>query len=541
MMRRFAIRNAATGKDSGSSRISIASELADSSRHTNDYDSGHSDAPALARVIREVADGSKLVVVSNREPVIHESFGSGFREIRPASGMVTGIEPILRAVHGTWVAHGSGSADRRTVDLRNRLPVPMHQPQYTLRRVWLTDEEEQGYYSGVANSAIWPLCHIAYARPSFCRSDWELYRQVNAKFCKAVLDEIGIGPAIVFIQDYHLALLPRMLKDQRPDLTVIHFWHIPWPNPEAFRIFPWGEELLDGLLGNDLLGFHIQYHCNNFLDTVDTVIESRVDRELFRIFRGGKMTFVRPFPISVDVDQIAIDSASDEVSRRAQEILCEIECTATDQTLLVGVDRLDYTKGIPERLRAFEQMLAGNSELHGKVTLLQLAAPSRTDVDKYRRLDAKIEVLVDEINQKYRTPKWMPIRFLRSHHDYTTVLAAYQLAHTLLVTSVHDGMNLVAKEFIAARVDGDGVLLLSRYTGAARELIDAVQVNPYDVDEVAASLYASLVMSESDRRERMARMRRLVSSNNIYGWGTSIFEEVRRIEPIMAAERENTK
>ena len=345
----------------------------------------------------------------------------------------------------------------------------------------------------------------------------------------------------MFIQDYHLALLPRMLKNHRPDLTLVHFWHIPWPNAEAFRIMPWGEELLDGLLGNDLLGFHIQYHCNNFLDTVDATIESRVDREHFRIFRGGKMTYVRPFPISVDINQIAADAGDERVSLRAQEILAEIDCTNAEQTLLVGVDRLDYTKGIPERLRAFDQLLHGNSDLHGKVTLLQLAAPSRTGVDKYRRLDSKVEALVDEVNQKYRNGRWLPIRFLRGHHDYTTVLAAYQLAHTLLVTSVHDGMNLVAKEFIASRIDGDGVLLLSRYTGAARELIDAIQVNPYDTDEVASSLYAALVMNETERRERMTRMRRLVSANNIYGWGSSIFEEIRRIQSILAAERENPK
>lgn len=253
------------------------------------------------------------------------------------------------------------------------------------------------------------------------------------------------------------------------------------------------------------------------------------------------MTFVRPFPISVDISQIAIDSGSEAISRRAQEILHEIESAEAGQTLFVGVDRLDYTKGIPERLRAFDQLLGENSDLHGKVTLLQLAAPSRSGVDKYRRLDSKVETLVDEINQKYQTARWIPIRFLRGHHDYITVLAAYQLAHTLLVTSVHDGMNLVAKEFIASRIDGDGVLLLSRYTGAARELIDAIQVNPYDVDEVASSFYAALVMNETERRERMTRMRRLVTANNIYGWGSSIFEEIRRIQPILAAERENMK
>ncbi len=534
------MRNADDDRNAPLDLIEIPERI-ESSRIGSEYHSTPVDSFSLAKIICQVADGSKLVVVSNREPIIHESVGTGYREVRPASGMVTGLEPILRAVNGTWIAHGSGSADRRTVDRGDRVVVPKHDPKYTLRRVWLTSREELGYYDGVANNAIWPLCHIAYARPTFSRADWETYRRVNEKFCAAVLEEVELESAIVFIQDYHLALLPRMLKNHRPDLTLVHFWHIPWPNAEAFRIMPWGEELLDGLLGNDLLGFHIQYHCNNFLDTVDATIESRVDREHFRIFRGGKMTYVRPFPISVDINQIAADAGDERVSLRAQEILAEIDCTNAEQTLLVGVDRLDYTKGIPERLRAFDQLLHGNSDLHGKVTLLQLAAPSRTGVDKYRRLDSKVEALVDEVNQKYRNGRWLPIRFLRGHHDYTTVLAAYQLAHTLLVTSVHDGMNLVAKEFIASRIDGDGVLLLSRYTGAARELIDAIQVNPYDTDEVASSLYAALVMNETERRERMTRMRRLVSANNIYGWGSSIFEEIRRIQSILAAERENPK
>lgn len=496
------------------------------------------NAPALAQIIREVSHGSKLVVVSNREPVVHESVGSGYRETRPASGMVTGLEPIVRAVNGTWVAHGSGTADRRVVDSRNRVQVPGNRPKFTLRRVWLSRQEEQGYYSGVANSALWPLCHIAYARPIFSRSQWETYRRVNEKFCAAVLEEVEEENAIVFIQDFHLALLPRMLKNIRPDLTVLQFWHIPWPNAEAFRIMPWGEEMLDGLLGNDLLGFHIQYHCNNFFDTVDSKIEARVDREQMRILRGGKPTYVRPFPISVDFDRVGADVLDPAVSERAAEILAEIECTDFEQWLLVGVDRLDYTKGIPERLRAFDQLLRDHPELAGKITLLQLAAPSRTHVEAYRRLELEVDALVDDINSRHQTDQWLPVRFLRGYHDYTTVLAAYRLAHVLLVTSLHDGMNLVAKEFVAARSDGDGVLLLSKYTGAARELLDAVQVNPFDVDEMAASLYLAVTMDQTERRERMARMRELVNANNIYDWGIKIFEEIRNIQLALEADRE---
>lgn len=494
------------------------------------------DAAALAAVIRGLSRNSKLVVVSNREPVIHEARDDGVREIRPASGMITGIEPIVRAVSGTWVAHGSGSADRRAVDTNDRFTVSGGRSSYALRRVWLTRQEEQGYYYGVANSALWPLCHIVYARPQFSRRQWETYRRVNEKFCAAVLEEIGSEDAIVFIQDYHLALLPRLLRQARPDLTIVMFWHIPWPNPEAFRIMPWGEELLDGLLGSDLLGFHIQYHCNNFLDTVDHRVEARIDREQFSVFRGGTPTYVRPFPISVDFEQVIDDAVSVPVRHRVEEILAAIEHDGRQQ-LLVGVDRLDYTKGIIERLRAVDRLLLEYPELRGRVTLLQLAAPSRTHVEAYRRLGQEMDALVDDINWRHQDDTWQPIRLLRGHHDYTTVMAAYQVARVLLVTSLHDGMNLVAKEFVAARRDEDGVLLLSKYTGAARELADAVQVNPFDIDAMTQALYGALTMEAAERRERMVRMRELVRTHNVYEWGIKIFTELQAIQPLVRAAR----
>ncbi|MGB5107130.1 MAG: trehalose-6-phosphate synthase [Candidatus Zixiibacteriota bacterium] len=494
-------------------------------------------AGKLAEMIREVAAGSKLIVVSNREPVIHERIGNAVRATRPASGMVTGLEPIVRAVRGTWVAHGSGSADRRVVDESSRLAIPREDPHFTLRRVWLSREEELGYYHGVANSALWPLCHIVYARPQFSRSQWEIYKRVNERFCEAVLEEVGNDNAIIFIQDYHLALLPRMLRERRSDLTLIQFWHIPWPNPEAFRVFPWDDEILDGLLGNDLLGFHIQYHCNNFIDTVDQRLESRIDREKFCVVRGGRPTYVRPFPISVDFDQIQIDVTNERIKARANELLAETSIPGTNQIVLVGVDRLDYTKGILERLHAFDLLLTENPDFKEHVTMLQFAAPSRTVVDAYRRLNEETEALVADINYRHETNQWTPIYLLRSQHDYISVLAAYRLARVLMVTSLHDGMNLVAKEFVASRSDGDGILLLSQYTGAARELVDAIQVNPFDTDELAGALKQAIMMEEPERRARMSRMRDVVRNNNVYDWGKKIFSEVRRIMPTLAIRR----
>ncbi len=492
------------------------------------------NALKLKEYLAHVMHGEKLIVVSNREPCLHELSDGVIKAVRPASGMVTALEPILKAVGGIWVAHGSGSADRSVVDSRDRIRLPEERPEYVLRRVWLSRKEEDGYYYGLSNEALWPLCHIVYTRPHFSRSDWETYKTVNQRFCDAVLEEAGGNPAIIFIQDYHLALLPRLLRNNRSDLKIMQFWHIPWPNKEAFRIFPWGEELLDGLLGNDILGFHIQYHCNNFLDTVDRGIEARVDYEHFRIFRGGRPTCVRPFPISVDFEQIAADAKSPLVTARKKRLLKALGEATYKTRLFVGADRIDYTKGIPERLRAFSLMLQRHPELHGKVTLVQLAAPSRTHIETYRNLNDELDDLVDEINWQHMSEDWAPIRLMRAHHDYYDVLAAHRMADVLLVTSLHDGMNLVAKEFIAARSDNDGVLVLSQYTGVAREFPDAVMVNPFDPDQLADALYDAYMMPEIERTQRMRRMRPLLAKNTIFDWGAKIFET---LEGLPACEK----
>ena len=482
----------------------------------------------LAEIVSRVSEGARLIMVSNREPYVHERGEDGIRVVRPASGMVTALEPIVRAVGGTWVAYGGGSADRLVVDERGRIALPPDAPKFHLRRIWLNRQEEKGYYQGMSNSALWPLCHIVYKRPTFARSDWEAYKAVNRRFCDAVLEEAGSGPALVFIQDYHLALLSRMIKDARPDIRVIQFWHIPWPNREAFRILPWEEELLDGLLGNDLLGFHIQYHCNNFLDTVGRAIESLVDYEHFRVLRGGHPTYVRPFPISVDFEQIGRDVASAETEKRKNRFLKELDTDLSGLKVFVGADRIDYTKGILERLQAFDLMLARYPETRTKAILVQLAAPSRTSVAAYRKLNEELDELVYQINWRHQTEDWVPIRFLRAHHDYYSVLAACRMANVLLVTSLHDGMNLVAKEFVSARTDGDGILLLSQYAGASREFSDALQVNPFDLDQMADAMYAGFHMGEDERRQRMERMRAILQKNNVYHWGANIFREVER-------------
>jgi trehalose 6-phosphate synthase len=465
-------------------------------------------------------------VVANREPYIHVYDGEGVRCMKPASGLTTALDPVMRACGGTWVAHGSGDADRQASDPRGRVAVPPECPAYTLRRVWLSKEEEQGYYYGFANEALWPLCHAAYTRPSFNPGDWQQYRRVNQKFADAVLDEVAGERAVVFVQDYHFALLPRLLKAARPDLVVVQFWHIPWPNPEIFRVCPWQEEILDGLLGNDLLSFHIQNHCNNFLDSVDRALEARIDTERFAVTRGGKTTVVRPHPISIDPESVAAFAPRDVETEEAR---LRKQLRVQDRPLLVGVDRVDYTKGIPERFRAVDRLVTLHPELKGRFCCVQVGAPSRTHIPAYRRLNEELDALVEEINWRHGGDAWKPVVYVKEHLDLGQLYGLYRMAAGCVVSSLHDGMNLVAKEFVAARTDLRGVLVLSRFTGAARELTDALLVNPYAVDEFAAALRSALTMPAEEQERRMRRLRAQVADNNIYRWAGLLLSEAGKL------------
>lgn len=479
-------------------------------------------AKQLRQTIKERLGESLFIVVSNREPYIHQYEGGEIVCETPASGLTIALDPVVRAAGGVWIAHGSGDADRDVVDAHGHVRVPPEQPAYTLRRVWLSREEEDLYYDGFANSALWPLCHIAYHRPSFRQEEWEAYRAVNRKFADAVLQEVGDRRAFVFIQDYHFALLPRMLK--RPNIRTAQFWHIPWPNREAFRICPWGEELLDGMLGNDLLGFHIGYHCQNFLDTVDRTIEARVDYERSTVTRGGLTTQVRPFPISVDFDALAARADGPAVRERMAELARTYHLR--DQVVGLGVDRIDYTKGIPERLHAVDRLMARHPELAGKFTFVQIGVPSRTRIAAYQALTEEIEGLVHRINWKHRAGLWMPIVYQRRHVSPEELSAWYRLCDFCVVSSLHDGMNLVAKEFLASRTDDRGVLLVSRFAGAAGELADAEPINPYAVDDVAERMYQASVMPPEEQQRRMRRMRAHLAERNIYRWAGQVLSSL---------------
>jgi len=483
-------------------------------------------AERLAVHVREKLGSSRIFVVSNREPYVHVKKGRETVCNVPPSGLVTAIEPVLLACDGVWVAHGSGSEDASVVDEHDRLRVPPQDPRYTLRRVWLTAEEESRYYDGFANEGLWPLCHIAHTRPIFRASDWEAYQLVNRKFADAVLHEMeGNANPIVFVQDYHFALLPHMVKAARPDARVAIFWHIPWPNPEAFGICPWQGELLEGLLGADLIGFHIPLHCNNFLDTVDRVLESRTDREHMTARRHGHSTTVRPYPVSVVIDATASDRPVWGSTRN--DLLKDFGIRA--QSLIVGVDRLDYTKGIVERLMAFERLLEERTWHRGRVTMVQIAAPSRTRIPSYIELSRKVGEIVERINTRFQSANWRPVVLIERQCSHEEVTRWYRAADLCLVTSLHDGMNLVAKEYLAARDDEEGVLILSKFTGAAVELRDALIVNPYDIDGVADAIHRGLEMGYGERRMRMQRMRRQVMEHNVYRWAASVLGDLREL------------
>jgi trehalose 6-phosphate synthase len=471
---------------------------------------------SLRAILHGELRGEDVIVVSNREPYIHQRRGDRIEVQRPASGLVTALEPIMRACSGTWIAHGSGSADREMVDKYDHVAVPPENPAYQIRRVWLTAEEEAGYYYGFANEGLWPLCHIAHVRPTFRSGDWAQYVAVNRKFAEAVVSEAKTKNPIVLVQDYHFALLPNMIREELPDATIITFWHIPWPNPESFAICPWRDEVVAGLLGSSILGFHTQFHCNNFVDTVDRFLEARVDRESFTVSFGGKLTAVRRYPIS-----IAWPPEAEMVQKTVPDCRSEIRQLnglPPEHKLGVGVDRLDYTKGIMERFRAIERLLEINPEWVGRFTFVQIAAPTRAGIEEYQHHEAQVRAMAARINSRFERQAPPPIVLKVEHHDPRQVYEYFRAADLCFVSSLHDGMNLVGKEFVAARDDERGVLILSQFTGAARELPEALIVNPYDADQCAAALHLALTMPAAEQRDRMRLMRGLVAEFNVFRW-----------------------
>jgi trehalose 6-phosphate synthase len=485
-------------------------------------------AERLRHVLRRNLRGEGVLVVANREPYIHErGVDGGIQVVNPASGLVAALEPVMRACSGTWIAHGSGSADREVVDRKDHVRVPPGEESYTLRRVWLQPEQERGYYYGFANEGLWPLCHLADARPEFRAGDWEHYQRVNRLFADVAVAEAKGPDPIVLVQDYHFALVPRMIRAELPRSTLLTFWHIPWPTAERFGICPWERRLLDGLLGSSIVGFHTQAHCNNFLDSVDRYLEARIDRERQSVVMAGRETLVRPYPISIEWPSRWLAAAPSVPACRGT-VRLELGLPA-DALLGVGVDRIDYTKGIAERFLAVERLLESRPEYVGRFWFVELAAPSRSLIARYQELDGSIARLADRINERFGAGGYRPIVLRRAHHTPAEVFRHYRAADVCYVSSLHDGMNLVAKEFVAARDDGRGVLVLSRFTGAARELAEALVVNPYDIEAASAALHAALSMPPAEQEERMTALRSLVAEFNVYRWAGRMLLDAARL------------
>jgi trehalose 6-phosphate synthase len=434
----------------------------------------------------------------------------------------------MRACSGTWVAHGGGSADREPVDRHDRVMVPPGEESYALRRVWLTKKEERGYYYGFSNEGLWPLCHSAHTRPEFRATDWQEYERVNRRFAGAACEEVaGLDP-VVLVQDYHFALAPRLIREHLPRATILTFWHIPWPTAERFGICPWDRELLDGLLGSSIVGFHTQQDCLNFVESVERYLEARIDRERQSVILGGRECLVRSYPISIEWPNQWAESAPSIAECRAH-VLSQLGLPR-DVLLGVGVDRLDYTKGIEERLLAVERALERYPHLRGHFVFVQLASPSRTLIEAYRALNERVEALAARVNERFGTRSYRPVVFLRAHHEPPAIFRFMRAADVCYVSSLHDGMNLVAKEFVAARDDERGVLVLSRFTGAARELTGALIVNPYDLEEASAALATAITLSPAEQGERMRAMRKLVAEFNVFRWAGRMLVDAVRVQ-----------
>jgi trehalose 6-phosphate synthase len=480
---------------------------------------------SLQELLHGALPGAEVLVVSNREPYIHNRSKGEIVVQRPASGLVSALEPIMRACGGTWVAHGSGSADRDTVDQQDRIRVPEIAPAYTLRRVWITEEEQDGYYYGFANEGLWPLCHIVFVRPTFRMSDWLTYQRVNRRFADAVIAEARSEDPVVLVQDYHFALVPKMIRERLPKATIISFWHIPWPNAETFSICPWKEEIIEGMLGSTILGFHTQFHCNNFIECVDRFVESRIDRENQAVSLGGHEARIRAYPISIEWPPKALDAVSGRAKCRA-DICAQFEL-APGTKIIVGVERFDYTKGILDRMMAIDALLKRNPAWKDRLVFIQIAAPTRSKLSSYSRLQAEAEALAAEINERHQC-RMAPIRLEVCHYEPAEVFKLFRATDACVVSSLHDGMNLVAKEFVSCREDNTGVLVLSSFTGAAREMSEALIVNPYDTEEMARTIELAITMPAAEQVERMKLMRQQIKENNVYRWaGTMLVDAAR--------------
>lgn len=482
----------------------------------------------LKAFIEENFPDKNLIVVSNREPYIHKKTGLSIRVEKPAGGLTSALDDVLKITGGTWVAWGSGGGDRDVVDSKNLVQVPPENPSYMLKRVWLSPSEVENYYHGYSNQVLWPLCHITLDRVYFRKKFWEDYKKANKAFSDAVLEEADSN-SIIWIHDYHLCLVPGILRNERPELTIAHFWHIPWPDWSVFRICPQAKEIIEGLLGNDLIGFQIPLFVKNFMDCASECLDADIDYSRATIDFKGHTTRLKTFPISIDFDKFNSMASSQRTIRMTENI--KEKHGVTQGYIGIGVDRLEYTKALLKRLQAIDLFFDRYERFRRKFTFIQIAVPTRMR-EPYISYKKAVEDMVSKINKKYSIGNWKPIIYIDTKVEHKDLVSYYRAADVAIISSVYDGMNLVAKEYVASKPDEKGVLILSEFAGASEELEGSILVNPYDIEQFSECIKTALKMPEKEKVSRMAALRRLVSENNIHKWIIDILNEIAAIAAV---------
>ncbi len=479
----------------------------------------------LKAFIEENFPEKTLIIVSNREPYIHKKIGLRIRVEKPTGGLTSAMDDVLKATGGIWVAWGSGSGDRKVVDNKNRIMVPPENPSYTLKRVWLSPSEVDNYYHGYSNQVLWPLCHITLDRVYFRKKFWEDYKQVNMSFAEAVLEETN-GDSVIWIHDYHFCLAPQFIREKKPGSTIAHFWHIPWPDWSVFRVCPQSKEILEGLLGNDLIGFQIPLFVKNFMDCVKECLDAGIDYHSATITYKGHTTRLKAFPISIDYDRFNSMASSKRTVKTIEDIKDKYGLTQT--YIGIGIDRLEYTKALIKRLQAIYLFFEKYERFRRKFAFIQIAVPTRMK-EPYISYKEAVEGLITKINEKYSAEEWKPIIYIDKKIEHKNLVAYYRMADVAIISSVYDGMNLVAKEYVASQVDEKGVLILSELAGAADELEGAIFINPYDIEDFSACIKKALEMPQKEKAARMAVLRKQVNGHSIYKWILDILHEILTI------------
>jgi len=461
-----------------------------------------------------------LVLISNRQPYRHKYVDETNEDVTidtPAGGLVSGIDPVMQRSKGTWIAWGDGDADFAMADTDGRVQVPPSNPSYTLQRVQLSADQISGYYDGYANQGLWPLCHSMTGKATFDRDQWKHYRDVNDQFADAIDTHLD-DETTVWFHDYHFTVAPKFVRAMEPDVFQMHFFHIPWPAPDVFRICPQGEAILEGLLANDFVGFHCPRFSAQFLRCVDQMLEDPViDWSEQVVSHQDRMTRVAAVPLGVDADRIrrkATDTAGDFWDR-----FCSRHGIDPRTNVALGVDRLDYTKGLLQRMDAFEHLFETRPELRGELTYIQKGCGTRERIPAYQRLRDQVENRIRSLNKRFATGDWSPVVYTTDMFDREDLIALYRHSDMAVVGSLRDGMNLVAKEYVASQIDNDGIVLLSPFAGAFDQLgHGAVEFDPYDTTDGAEAIERASSMGRVERANRMAELREQVHETDLSWW-----------------------